>query len=519
MSVFALSYHLIASFYSVLIAKQFPMKNPENKVLYVEDNVADRMALEHEAKEACYPFTLVMATSVKEALVLLKDNIYHAIVSDFHLGDGQALDLISKVGNSPMIIIAGEGSEDTAVKALKAGAYDYLIKDINLNYLKILPITVAKSIEQKKQRDELDRYRTRLESLVRERTSELTEMYLQLQESEANFRNIFNNTSDGIVITDYDFNFLEANNTLLNNFGVTKEFLTTQALVAFLAPAYHGIIFEKLQLLKQGISSGDIEIEIVAPLTQQIIPFEINNVPIIFNHKNAILTVMRDITERKSVARKLFETIIQTEEQERSRIARDLHDEIGPLMSALKIYTTSFMESHSEEKKNKLAGQMGIIIRDVIESIKETSNEMRPHVLVNFGLHAAIQNIVSLFSKNLKIHQQSNIENLRFPATVESVVYRIIKELINNTVKHANAGNIYIHLLYTGPVLNCQYRDDGIGFDMKDKFPLQVKGMGISNIISRIHSLGGDYEVSTSPGKGFEINLEIEATPLDSNDN
>jgi PAS domain S-box-containing protein len=494
------------------------MNNPENKVLYLEDNPTDRMALEREAREACYPFTLVMASSIKEARELLKETTYHAIVSDFQLVDGQAIDLIPQLVNSPMIIIANEGSEDTAVKALKAGAYDYLIKDINLNYLKILPITVAKSIEQKKQRDELDRYRTRLESLVNDRTTELTEMYLQLQESEANFRNVFNNTRDGFVITDYDFNFLEANNTLLNHFGVTKEFLSTQALIDFLVPAYHGIIYDRLQLVKQGLSSGDLEIDVKSPLTQQIVPFEINNVPIMFNHKNAILTVMRDITERKSIARKLFETIIQTEEQERSRIARDLHDEIGPLMSALKIYTTSFMESHSEEKKNKLAEQMGLIMRDVIESIKEISNDMSPHILVNFGLHAAIQNIISLFSKNLQIHQQSNIDNLRFPSTVESVVYRIIKELINNTVKHAKAGNIYIRLNFSNPVLICQYRDDGIGFDMQNQIHLQAKGMGISNIISRIQSLGGDYAVSTSPGNGFEISLEIQASSLNSND-
>jgi PAS domain S-box-containing protein len=335
-------------------------------------------------------------------------------------------------------------------------------------------------------------------------------MYRQLQESEANFRNIFDNTSDGFVITDYDFNFLEANQTLLERFGITREYLRQQQLINFLTPAYHNLIFSKLELLKQGISSGNLEIEVKSPLNQQIIPFEINNVPIVFNHKIAILTVMRDITERKSIARKLFETIIQTEEEERSRIARDLHDEIGPLLSALKIYTTSFMESSSLEKKNKLAGQMGVIIRDVIDAIKDISNDMSPHVLVNFGLSAAIQNISELFSKNLSIHVQSNIGNKRFPETVESVFYRIIKELINNTVKHARAKNIYISLDYSEPVIICHYRDDGIGFDLQRQFNPPMKGMGISNIKSRIHSLGGDYEILTSPGNGFQINLVLQ---------
>src|SRR3990172_8156121 len=117
--------------------------------------------------------------------------------------------------------------------------------------------------------------------LVRERTNELIEMYRQLQESEASFRNIFDNTSDGFVITDYDFNFLEANQTLLDHFGVTKEYLAEQKLINFLPAAYHKLIFNKLQQLKLGASSGDLEIEVKSPLTHRIIPFEINNVPIV----------------------------------------------------------------------------------------------------------------------------------------------------------------------------------------------------------------------------------------------
>ena len=176
------------------------------------------------------------------------------------------------------------------------------------------------------------------------------------------------------------------------------------------------------------------------------------------------------------------------------------------------------MESNNTERKDKLASQMGLIIRDVIESLKEISNDMSPHVLVNFGLRAAVQNIIKLFSKNIKINQHLNISDLRFPITVESVVYRIIKELINNTVKHASAANIYIVLDYAESKLTCQYRDDGIGFNMQDRFNWQINGMGLNNIISRIQSLGGDFTISTNPGNGFNMNLEIQTSPLQPND-
>jgi signal transduction histidine kinase len=172
------------------------------------------------------------------------------------------------------------------------------------------------------------------------------------------------------------------------------------------------------------------------------------------------------------------------------------------------------METSSAEKKNKLAGQIGIIMRDVIESIKEISNDMSPHVLVNFGLLAAIQNIINLFTKGLRIHLQSNLVDLRFPNTVESVVYRVLKELINNTVKHAQAGNINITLEYSDAGLVCNYKDDGMGFDWQAFVESKTKGMGINNIISRIQSLGGDFEIVTSPGTGFAINLVIKTSPI-----
>lgn len=490
------------------------MKDQDNRVLFVHGHPEDGLVLEGEVKDGGYSFTLFLASTCQECLELVQKITFHAVVADYQLTDGLAVDLLPWIGNSPLIILADEGFKGAAVNALKTGAYNYLMREENNHHFKWLPILVAKSIEQKKQRDELENYRTRLESLVEERTTELTDMYLRLQESEANFRNIFNNTSEGFVITEYDFSFLEANNTLLRQFGVTREYLAKESLISFLAPAYHALIFDRLQLLMQGIPSGDLEIEIVAPLTGEVIPFEINNVPIVFNQKKAILTVMRNITERKSHARKLFEAIIQTEEEERSRIARDLHDETGPLMSALKIYTTTFMETSNAEKKNKLSGQIGIIMRDVIESIKEISNDMSPHVLVNFGLLAAIQNIINLFSKGLKIHLQSNLVDMRFPNTVESVVYRVLKELINNTVKHAQAGNIFITLEYSDTGLVCNYKDDGMGFDWPAFKESKTEGMGINNISSRIHSLGGDFEIVTSPGNGFAIDLQIKTSPI-----
>jgi signal transduction histidine kinase len=300
----------------------------------------------------------------------------------------------------------------------------------------------------------------------------------------------------------------------MKQFDVTREFLVSHNLLDFVLPAFRSSIEQRRKMLEKGIRIGSIEIEVHTPVTDKIVPVEMNSVSIIFDNQPAYLTIVRDITERRFLARRLMETIIHTEEGERSRIARDLHDEIGPLISALKIYMTSFLENENVEKKNNLAGHMGVIIRDMIESVKNISNDMSPHILVNFGLYAAIHNITDIFSNNIGIQFESNIENVRFSSIMESVVYRIIKELINNTIKHAHATSIYIRLNYDSPFLTFFYKDDGKGFDQKEFLNSNTKGMGLSNIRTRIQPLGGQMNINTSPGNGFEVNLSLRSNPV-----
>ena len=477
------------------------MKAQIKKVLIIEDNIRDWRALENEfANDAC-PISVTPSSSISEARNIMKETAFNAVVADYQLKDGVCTDLISSLNDLPLIVMVGEGCEEKALLAMQAGASDYLIKDNLHHYLKLLPLTVSKSFEHKTQRTELERYRNQLENIVEERTLELIDLYGKLKESEINFRNIFNSTSDGMIITDYNLNIIEANDATLKLFGVTKEFLSSHVMIDYLVPAFKDLVLSRKYMLSNGLPSGNLEIEMKSPVSGGILLFEICSVPIVFNQKNAILTLMRDIAERKHHARKLFETIIQTEEEERTRFARDIHDDIGPLISALKIYTTTFLETVDKERKDKLAQQIGSIIREVIESVKTISNDLSPHVLTNFGLKAAIQNFMELFSKNIDIKLSSNLGKMRFQATEESLIYRIVKELINNTVKHANASNIKIDLDYYEPALICHYRDNGIGFDWEKQVNSPSKGIGINNIIARIRSLGGEYEVMAETGK------------------
>lgn len=485
----------------------FAMKPETKLVLLVEEKKSDWKALKSLYDHEDYPIHIIAVHSAVKAADKLRTNHWHAVAADYSLINDISSNLTRTLGNIPLIALIDTGNEHEGIRAVQEGASEFLIKDEQYRFVKLLPLVVHKSVEKEIHRLELQKYRNQLEKIVEERTIELIEMYGKLQENETNFRNIFNGSSDGIIITDYERNFIEANDALLKQFGVTKEFLASTAMMDFLLPAFRPKILGMDEKLLAGQPSGNVEVEIRSPVNGETLYYEISIVPIIFNQKNALLTIMRNIAERKTHARKVFETIIQTEEDERKRFARDLHDEIGPLISALKIYTNSFLETTDAARKDKLARQIGSIMRDVIDSIKIISNDLSPHILENFGLKAAIQSFIDLFSKNIQITFESNLDDLRFPNTTESLIYRIIKELINNTVKHAGASQITINLDYFDSVLVCNYRDNGIGFDWEQQSGIPSKGLGISNIMARIRSLGGELEVQSKPGKGFAINF------------
>ncbi len=149
------------------------MQDKRHKILFVEDDEIDLMAFERFARGELFPYDYVTARSAKEASDILGSEEFDAVVTDFSLGDGTAFDLFDRVKDALIIIVTGIGDEEIAVQAMKSGARDYLIKDIEGNYLKTLPVTVENAIKYKQSEDELKRYREHLEELVKERTAEL----------------------------------------------------------------------------------------------------------------------------------------------------------------------------------------------------------------------------------------------------------------------------------------------------------------------------------------------------------
>lgn len=158
------------------------------KLLIIEDDQVDRMIIDRWFKREKIPCAYDLAGSVREGLEKIKSSRYDAVLVDYLLGDGDAFDVIPALKGTPFVIVTGAGDEEVAVRAMKNGAYAYLVKDKDGNYLKTLPMTVENAIRRHAAELELEKYRRYLEDLVDERTRSLKEEIAERQRAEADLQ-------------------------------------------------------------------------------------------------------------------------------------------------------------------------------------------------------------------------------------------------------------------------------------------------------------------------------------------
>jgi PAS domain S-box-containing protein len=149
------------------------MEKTKIRLLLVEDDPVDQMAFKRLVSIEKLPYEFQVAGSVLEAGNLIASHVFDVVIADYLLGDGTLFDLMDRFADVPVIVTTGAGNEETAVRAMKAGACDYLIKDTQGNYLHTLPLVVNAAIRRKEIEQELERYRDRLEEQIKTRTAQL----------------------------------------------------------------------------------------------------------------------------------------------------------------------------------------------------------------------------------------------------------------------------------------------------------------------------------------------------------
>ncbi|MCX6330425.1 MAG: histidine kinase [Bacteroidia bacterium] len=215
--------------------------------------------------------------------------------------------------------------------------------------------------------------------------------------------------------------------------------------------------------------------------------------------------------DRMRTERKVLNAIINTEENERKRFADDLHDGLGPILSTVKMSLSSLNARIDDPSGMVILNNTNHLVNEAINTIKDISNNLSPHVLSNFGLASAISAFTTKINqtKTVKIDFKTNMENQRFENDKEVVIYRAACELINNAIRHSGASTIEIELNKHEKFVTLQFYDNGRGFETSSLKKEDNKGMGLSNIETRVKTVEGVFILESTPGKGTSALIKV----------
>jgi len=202
--------------------------------------------------------------------------------------------------------------------------------------------------------------------------------------------------------------------------------------------------------------------------------------------------------------------MIATQEQERRRISRDLHDDVGTKLSALKLFLSSLYEKAADtnnQEIKKLAASSAQFVTETIKDVRELLLNLSPTVLEEFGYVTAIESLISKINETKQIHFTLVLFGMeqRLKKDHELALYRITQELINNVLKHAEAKNVTLQIGKRNSKIILMIEDDGRGFDITK----HKEGYGLSNLHARTKLLLGTITIDSQPGKGTSVLVDI----------
>ncbi len=265
---------------------------------------------------------------------------------------------------------------------------------------------------------------------------------------------------------------------------------------------------KELEISKQKQSNYIKTIVIISIVTLAILAAI---VAYLFYNRKRVAQEMKlnaEIARQKEIRTK---AIIEAEEKERRRIAQDLHDGVGQILSAAKLNLSSLESSadlKNDVEKEALKNTLSLI-DDSVKEVRTVSHNMMPNTLIKLGLASAIKEFITKIGSlpNLKVDLEMVGLDQRLEESVETTLYRAIQEIVNNIIKHSKANKIGIQLIRHESDLSVLIEDNGIGFDVSKIS--EFEGIGLKNIISRVEFVNGSVNFDSTPGKGTTVVIEV----------
>jgi len=214
-----------------------------------------------------------------------------------------------------------------------------------------------------------------------------------------------------------------------------------------------------------------------------------------------------DLTERRRQRRVIVETMMHAEKKENGRIAQELHDGIGPLLSTAKIYVHNISQGCNCNQQEEYLERLNTLLDNSIAEVRNIINNIGPQILLQYGLTRAVQSFIKHIQAVSSVEFRFQAQDVSLASKLtEFAVYRSLIELINNSIKYASSTVISINMVYSDQLFMLKYSDNGVGFDYD---MARFNGYGLDNMKNRIENVGGILTYQTALGQGVCVDVTI----------
>jgi PAS domain S-box-containing protein len=484
------------------------MRNNEQTLLYVDDEEINLTVLKMAFQDVYHVLT---AVTPNEALGLIdKHGEIKVIIADLRMPEMSGYELLEKVKakypHIVRIVLTGYPDYDIVMQAINnVNVFQYITKPWHKASLLSVLENAFEIYDLRKENLNLVNHLQEQNTLLEKQVENLINLESEARQSESKFRNIFNNSKDAIIITSFERKMLAANVVFCNFFGIEQCEIENYSIQDFFKGENFLIFDQKLEKIKLN-DLPSFELFAIDKEGKKV-PFELLSKVIDYEYKKAVLTIIRDITERKQEEKKILNAIIETEEKEKQWFAQEMHDGIGPMILTVRLYIEHYFKEKDEKEQQYLSAKIIDLLNETLATTRELSNKLSSLLLYNEGLVKAVRVFCKRIEEtsSIRIKIESNLDN-NLDTILAASLYRIISELIQNTIKHARANKITIGLTQSPAFVSLHYKDNGIGME-KEKTMNMQKGQGLLNILNRVKSLKGTAHIITTPENGFEMKI------------
>jgi two-component system sensor histidine kinase UhpB len=481
---------------------------PRLRLLLLEDAPGDGELALAALGEAGFVCETVYADSGPAFERAFQAGRFDVVIADYHLRGYTGLDALAHVRRAdpllPFILLSGALGEERAVDALRSGATDFVLKD---NLLRLAPV-VARALEE---------VRLRRQHLATQQALEL---------SERRYRAIVEDQSELILRIQPDSTVNFVNGAYCRYFGLQPDQVRGRPILQSMSPANREALRRDLGGITPQAPSFELELPVRdASGAKHWLHWSGRG---IFDGRGRLAEVQavgRDVTDLRQAmnalgaARErlqgLSRRLLEVQESERKHLARELHDDIGQALTALKLNLEALQRGRDGGALKTRVQEALDTTRHTLERVRQLSLSLRPLQLDDLGLAAALRSHLDRQATlgGFAPHPQIDEVAAKLAPEVETACFRVAQEAVNNVVRHARARNVWLQVALEDGRLTLAVRDDGVGFDVGQAQRRAARGasLGVLSMAERAALAGGSLRIESAPGGGTAV---LAAFPL-----